>query len=131
MTIKRNEHPSIENFKQFVSEHPLLIEEINNGRQSLQTVYEQWSIYGEADKRWHTFKENNNEEQAEIEQTEDQNIVEQIVLFLRQFKIDDIQNHLGQLSLILESVQEMIQTFQQPAQDEKQESDYPFSFRQD
>ena len=47
-----------EEFKDFVRKRPELANYVNNGQMTWQKFYEQWSLYGEDEKVWSKFKEN-------------------------------------------------------------------------
>lgn len=46
----------MENFRQFVSKHPLLREEVRNNKFTWQNVYEEWVLYGEEDESWKKYE---------------------------------------------------------------------------
>ena len=53
----------MENFRQFVSKHPLLRDEVRNNKFTWQNVYEEWVLYGEEDESWKKYEKvetNNN-----------------------------------------------------------------------
>lgn len=39
-------------FKKFVSLHPLLRDEVKNGKRTWQNIYEEWVLYGESETIW-------------------------------------------------------------------------------
>ena len=57
----------MEEFRTFVSKHPLLRDEVRNNKFTWQNVYEEWVLYGEDDDSWKKYErvdqikpENNN-----------------------------------------------------------------------
>lgn len=50
MSVKMDE------FRVFVSKHPLLREEVRNNKFTWQNIYEEWSLYGEEDVAWKKYE---------------------------------------------------------------------------
>ena len=46
----------MEEFRAFVSKHPLLKEEVRSNRFTWQNVYEEWVLYGEEDESWKKYE---------------------------------------------------------------------------
>ncbi len=42
-------------FRSFVSLHPLLRDEVKSGKRTWQSIYEEWVLYGDGDELWGTF----------------------------------------------------------------------------
>ena len=62
----------MENFRQFVSKHPLLRDEVRNNKFTWQNVYEEWVLYGEDDESWKKYeKENTNDNTFDASFTEE------------------------------------------------------------
>ncbi len=151
-------HPSVKQFKQFVKLHPLLINEVKEGRKTWQDVYEEWVILGENHESWEDYKiaKNNNKEtvavkekstnekkqsseknneKSEESQGQSSEVLTHLVGLIKNMNFDDIQRHMSQLNGILSNVQQLMSVFQggqkqnqQPQQPPEQPHD-PFSFR--
>ncbi|OLO40769.1 hypothetical protein BTR23_04660 [Alkalihalophilus pseudofirmus] len=52
----KNLHPSIQQFKMFVKQHPLLIHEVRNGNKTWQDFYEEWTLLGEEHPNWEPYR---------------------------------------------------------------------------
>jgi len=68
----------MEDFRKFVSKHPLLRDEVRNNKFTWQNVYEEWVLYGEEDESWKKYEKidtNNNTFDASFteEKTQDNN----------------------------------------------------------
>ncbi|UOE92960.1 YlbD family protein [Alkalihalobacillus sp. LMS39] len=155
MGKKRSLHPSVQEFKKFVKEHPLLVKEVKEGRKSWQDVYEEWTLLGPDHEDWASFKKGYSKKEAtsekvlqEEEQKETSKGAESdkekensnqlnIMDLVKKININDLQHHITQFSGVLSNVQALMQTFQgqpnqqqgQQAQQQPQQED-PFSFRQ-
>jgi len=42
-------------FRSFVSLHPLLRDEVKSGKRTWQSIYEEWVLYGDGDELWGSF----------------------------------------------------------------------------
>lgn len=100
----------MEEFRKFVSVHPLLRNEVKEGKRSWQEIYEEWVLYGDGDKNWGSYKtiqENNEEKETKQD-------------FLSAMKLDNVKNVINYVKKInpdkvnntLNSVQKVIQIIQ-------------------
>lgn len=133
-------HPSVQKFKQFVKSHPLLIDEVKNGKKTWQAFYEEWVILGEEHKHWEQYKkpaqdqkDGENNEQTNRSSSE---MFEHIVGLIKHINFQDLQKHMAQLSSILTNVQQIMSLFQGgqkqngiPQRREREQPFDPFSFR--
>ncbi|MCM3713073.1 YlbD family protein [Halalkalibacter oceani] len=133
-------HPSVQQFKEFMKQHPALIAEVKANRRSLQTIYEEWSILGPEHEQWQTYRsvkaeaaqEPVEEETASNSNSTASDTLGQVMGLIRRMNVQDLQNHLAQFSSVLANVQNVIQTFQRPSNQPSQKpQDHPFSFRRD
>lgn len=96
-------------FREFVSLHPLIRDEVKNGKRTWQNIYEEWVLYGEGDELWGKFKE-------KMEDKENM----QTGSLKDMFNMDKVKNVLGyvkkidpeQLNRTLNNVQKVIQIVQ-------------------
>lgn len=108
----------MDQFREFVSLHPLLRNEVKEGKRSWQGIYEEWVLYGEKDKQWDDYmvykKEgnvNNDEDAYKTEKKQD---------LLSAMKLDNVRNVIDYVKKInpdkvnntLNSVQKVIQIVQ-------------------
>ncbi|KHD84698.1 YlbD family protein [Heyndrickxia ginsengihumi] len=132
-------HPSVEKFKVFTKEHPLLIQEVRQGQKTLQEFYEDWFLLGEDDPYWERYKEGNKiEKEADTEKSTEkssENWFSQVSQFFQKMDANQVQHHLQNLSSAIGAVQGVFSQFQsneQPkAQPEQPVRNSPFSFRKD
>jgi hypothetical protein len=142
VSSKQGLHPAVQQFKQFMKEHPLLLQEVKEERKTLQELFEEWMILGEDNEQWSTYKKVHTEEPAfeqgneEMESEENSasatDALGQIMGIVRRMNVQDLQNHLAQFSSVLANVQNVIQSFQKPNNPTNRgPQDHPFSFRRD
>jgi len=138
-----SQHPSIQEFKEFVKTHPLLVQEVRSKEKTWQEFYEEWLILGENHQQWLRYRRTAERGEQNIasvgkesmdaekssEQTKD--ITKAILGFLSKYNINDIQQHLSQFSGALQNIQNIIQNFQSQPSDKQERNDFrdPFSFR--
>ncbi|TWI55807.1 YlbD family protein [Halalkalibacter nanhaiisediminis] len=134
-------HPSVQQFKEFMRQHPLLINEVREERKSLQNLFEEWSILGAEHEQWQAYKQVETNQSTDSSQDTEQDeqpsqsataTLGQIMSLLRRVNVQDLQNHLSQFSSVLTNVQGVIQSFQRPNDPPSQgPQDHPFSFWRD
>ncbi|MEB1809961.1 MAG: YlbD family protein [Bacillaceae bacterium] len=140
-------HPSVQQFKQFVKEHPLLIKEVRSGNKTWQEYYEEWTLLGADHPNWERYrkagkentydsesvekeKENPSNEKSGNEEGSSSITAANILGMLKNINFNDLQHHMAQVSSVISNVQGLMQSFQgknQPNQPPPQ--DDPFSFR--
>ena len=105
----------MEQFRVFVSKHPLLKEEVRNNKFTWQNVYEEWVLYGEEDDSWKKYEQEKEiqEESIQNNQTPDKDSVSTV-------NLDSIKSIMGYVQKInpdslnktLNTVQKVIQIAQ-------------------
>ncbi|RXI98133.1 hypothetical protein DS745_17455 [Anaerobacillus alkaliphilus] len=156
MSKRTTLHPSVQQFKQFVKKHPLLIKEVRAGKKSWQDFYEEWTILGDNEEVWKKYKKieaSDIDEEEEVESTDEKEEKDQgeskgpqfgeILSMLKSINLNDIQGHVQNLSGIMATVQGLLQSFQsnpsnqsgsnsqQTQQSQPQQNQQsPFNFRQ-
>lgn len=63
----------MENFRQFVSKHPLLRDEVRNNKFTWQNVYEEWVLYGEEDESWKKYEKQEQQDTFDTQSINEQN----------------------------------------------------------
>ncbi|RHW36527.1 hypothetical protein D1B31_17590 [Neobacillus notoginsengisoli] len=131
-------HPTVSKFKEFVSSHPHIIQEVRDGRATWQELYEDWYLLGEEDPRWTTQKEaiHSDKPAAENVDTGAGALVNQFVTLAKKMDPAQLQSHLYNLSQTLGTIQGLINQFRSapPPQQPRPEiapPPQPFPFRKD
>ena len=99
----------MDEFREFVKNHPKIRDEVRTGRRTWQNIYEEWVIYGEEDEQWRSYRQ---EIRGGSPISSDGNNIS--------FNIDSIKNIFGYIKKInpdslnrtLNSVQKVIQIAQ-------------------
>ncbi|MBU8907143.1 YlbD family protein [Desertibacillus haloalkaliphilus] len=142
MSDQRSLHPSVQKFKTFVKDHPLLIKEVRQKRTTWQQLYEEWMLLGDDDPQWEKYKKRHlKQDRSESENvessdqaTENSESITQLMSLLKKVNFNDIQHHLSQFNGLISNVQTIMKQFQGSSsnqQSESQQGQQPFSFRKD
>lgn len=143
MTTARGQlHPSVQKFKQFVRHHPKMIQIVRNGEKTWQQFYEEWYLLGEQDAVWNTYKENPVETKQAAVQTNvmhegesKKDWVGQMLTFIKNMNVDQMQQHLANVTNVIGSVQQVVQSFKggtsAPQQEQQTAQNNPFFFQKD
>ncbi|WP_100404592.1 YlbD family protein [Bacillus solitudinis] len=145
MEQQQNLHPSVKQFKAFVKEHPLLLKEVSDKKKTLQEFFEEWTVLGGEHEQWQAFRESidesssseqksgkSSEENQETKNSTSGEVLGQIFGLLKRMNVQDLQAHMAQFSSVLANIQQVMQNFQKPNQQENPQGPTdPFSFRRD
>jgi hypothetical protein len=131
---KKNLHPSVQKFKQFVKNHPELIQEVRNGNTTWQELYEDWYLLGEDDPKWGgTRNTETTEKSAEPEKKTDW--FGTIMGAVKNMDPEQLQGQINNISQALGAIQGVLSQFQgnKGGQQGSTQSgpSHPFSFRKD
>ncbi|MBB5172204.1 YlbD family protein [Texcoconibacillus texcoconensis] len=154
-------HPSVRKFKEFVKNHPNVLQDVKNGDKTLQDLYEEWMILGDNDPIWEKYKRNEqpqnddgvdqeeNEEDEEGEEDKDDSDDEKnkqdlqdLLGMMKNINLNDVQSHLEQIGGIVTSIQGIVDQFRQGSSSSSSQSNTtntnsssqsqsPFSFQRD
>ena len=113
----------MENFRMFVSKHPLLREEVRNNKFTWQNVYEEWVLYGEEDESWKkyekqeptdqvvdTFNANEKPEENQTNSTVNLDSIKSIMNYVQKINPDSLNKTLN----TVQKVVQIAQTFSGP-----------------
>ncbi|WP_428908762.1 YlbD family protein [Niallia sp. Krafla_26] len=125
-------HPSVEEFKKFVTKHPKILDEVRNGDATLQELYEDWYLLGEDDPRWENLLSEQRADQTENAKTD---WTSSILESMKKMDPAQIQHYIGHISQALQTVQGVLAQFQsgnqKPSATPQEKPNNPFFFRKD
>ncbi|MGG0717775.1 YlbD family protein [Robertmurraya massiliosenegalensis] len=128
---KKQLHPSVQQFKEFVKEHPEMVMEVRKGKATWQELFEEWYLLGEEDSRWNEFKGTKEKEQDKKEW------IPQVMNAVKNVDPNQLQGHITNLSQALGAIQGLILQFQGGKQGNTtnnhstNQAPNPFQFRKD
>ncbi|TYR82607.1 cytosolic protein [Priestia megaterium] len=129
---KRELHPSVVEFKQFVKAHPKLIEEVRTQQKTWKELYEDWYLFGAEDSMWDAYRQE--EAKSETATEEKKDIMSTIVSSLKNMDLNQVQYHITNVNSAIANIQQVLQQFQstKPANRGAQSRPgNPFGFRKD
>lgn len=127
-------HPSVEQFKTFVKTNPKLLEDVRNGKSTLQDLYEEWYLLGEDDPRWDPFR--SKEATEKPESSEKTEWYHQILGVVKNMDPNQMQHYIGNISQAIGAIQSVLGQFQNgtagnPSPPSNEKPNNPFIFRKD
>lgn len=134
--VKGDLHPSIQKFKEFVRQHPKMVHDVRNGKKSWQQFYEEWYLLGEQDDVWNHYKVNGETIPSSVQEDSGEksgDFMGQMVSFLKKLDVEQVQQHLANMTTALGSVQQVIQQFQgnRVTKQQRNSENNPFFFQKD
>ncbi|MFJ8530655.1 YlbD family protein [Bacillus sp. NPDC094106] len=135
-TTKGPLHPSVQQFKEFVNHHPKMVHEVRSGEKTWQQFYEEWYLLGEKDEVWKVYKADSEAISSPVQENKDEqtaDLMGQMLSFFKKLDVEQMQQHLANVTSAIGSVQQVIQQFQgNRAQPEQRTSENnPFFFQKD
>ncbi|MBS4198834.1 YlbD family protein [Bacillus sp. FJAT-49732] len=129
-------HPSVEQFKSFVKEHPKLLQSVRKKENTWQELYEDWFLLGADDPKWAQFEDNNTEQAVSNNEPEPEqkNWMNQITGIIKNMDANQVQHHINQLSQAIGAIQGVINQFQTnnpPTINQPPANNNPFAFKKD
>jgi hypothetical protein len=127
-------HPSVEEFKKFVNDHPKILDEVKNGEATLQELYEDWYLLGEDDVRWKNLL--SGEKKSNVANDSKSDWLNNVIGSIKKMDSEQVQHYITQLSQALSSIQGVLSQFQSgnsnnSSNKPQQKPNHPFSFRKD
>lgn len=141
---KKKLHPSVQQFKEYVQEHPDLIKQVRSGRNTWQELYEEWYLFSEEDS-----KENENvgdrektseppkEDTSPKEESPKKDWMGTVLGAVKNMDPNQLQHHIMSISSALGAIQGVITSLQgggsvqNPPKKNVSPPSHPFQFRQD
>ncbi|WP_033829331.1 YlbD family protein [Bacillus andreraoultii] len=133
--MAKEKNPSIEQFKNFVKKHPKLIQKVKNGEGSWQELFEEWYLLGEDDPKWKKYRINGTFEKSKLENEQEQIkeaknvLIDQLLLYIKNMDMKQLQNYLGQMSEAIESLQNLLGQLKNNGEKEEMNRTLPVSDR--
>lgn len=131
---KHKLHPSVEEFKKFVTNNPKILDEVRNGNATLQELYEDWYLLGEDDRRWENLLADQSSKKVTSEAKSDW--LSSVLGSMKKMDPDQVQHYIAHLSQALNAVQGLLGQFQSGNSKKSsitphQKQNHPFIFRKD
>lgn len=133
---KKSLHPSVKKFKEFVKEHPEVLQEVRKGNTTLQDMYEDWYLLGEDDPKWGKTADKAKVKTGDgDEQEKKTDWVGTIMSAVKNMDPEQLQGQINNISQALGAVQGVLSQFQGNKGGQRGSKttgpEHPFSFRKD
>ncbi|WP_010282738.1 YlbD family protein [Bacillus timonensis] len=124
-------HPSIQEFKDFVKKHPILVQEVRKGTYTWQDVYEDWFLLGEEDEKWKKFKDKDNK----TEESGNKDFIGKIFSTFKNADMNNLQQQISHVGEAISTIQAVIHQFRGEEKSNNSRPsnrpNHPFAFRKD
>lgn len=99
-------HPTVEEFKEFMNNHPTLVLELRKSGDSLQDYYNKWVEHGEDSSVWNLDKAKD-----QMADTKDKDFFHQIIKYTENIDINKIEGRVKQFNKALDTIQLLLGNF--------------------
>ncbi|WP_042145045.1 YlbD family protein [Paucisalibacillus sp. EB02] len=123
--------PTIQQFRDFINQHPKLRKEIRRTGRSWQEYYEKWMLLGEKDAFWDDYKEDEDSFHSEDKEKNKSDFLNQLMKYAENMDIDKVQKQVHQLSGTISTIQELIDQYQGAKKGSRHEESNPFGWFRD
>ncbi|MDQ0272397.1 YlbD family protein [Cytobacillus purgationiresistens] len=136
---KKQLHPSVEQFKEFVKGNPAMIKQVRAGNSTWQELYEEWYLLGEEDSKWASLgKEKDEGGTKEDTESKQPDWMENVMGSLKKMDVNQMQGYIANMSQALAAIQGVISQFQGGSSpkggvssNSSQQKPNPFTFNKD
>jgi hypothetical protein len=141
---KKQLHPSVKKFKEYVRAHPELIKQVRSGTNTWQELYEEWYLFGEDDSKGNgnvddgnQSTEDSKEESSPKEESSKKDWMSTVLGAVRNMDPNQLQHHIVSISSAIGAIQGVISSLQggssvqNPPKKSVSPPSHPFQFRQD
>ncbi|WP_019242432.1 MULTISPECIES: spore coat protein YlbD [Bacillus] len=137
--MSNKEDHSIEEFKDFVKNHPALVKDVRRGIYTWQEVFEDWYILGGEDRLWDEYRDSDavnlsDSEKKDKEEKVEKDMLSSIFDSLKNVDVQSMQKHVSNLSQALGTISGVISQFQKTtpqSESEQPKQQNPLSLRRD
>ena len=104
---------SVQQFKVFMEQHPLLLQEVRQGKRTMQETYEQFILLGADDPSWHKYHAATKNKEKETNQEEAGHLTKKIWKHIEKLDMNQLESHINDLNGAIENVVVLIDQFKQ------------------
>lgn len=133
-------HPTVEQFKDFVKEHPLLVKSVRQNEHNWQELFEDWYLLGGDDPRWLAYREDGAKRTEQPKKEEENKWMKYVTGALKNMDPSQMQAHINNLSGAIGAIQGVLAQFgsenkhnaeTESVPEESSQPRSPFFFRKD
>lgn len=143
--MAKRKRPSVDRFREFVKEHPFLVNEVRNKQATWQELFEEWYLLGEDHPRWQADvsvdkSEVNSEAPSLPVEKGDQSteLIGSLMSAVKNMDMGQIQQYITNANQAIGAIQGVLSAFQgnksedtSPPKKEREQRANPFLFTKD
>ncbi|WP_057915074.1 YlbD family protein [Peribacillus muralis] len=142
--MAKKKRPSVDGFREFVKEHPYLVNEVRNKQATWQELFEEWYLLGEDHPRWQVQGSmndslvNTESPSQPAEKGESTELIGSIMSAVKNMDMGQIQQYITNANQAIGAIQGVLSAFQgnkpsdsSPPSKEKEQRSNPFLFTKD
>lgn len=99
----------MEEFRLFVSKHPLLRDEVRSNKMTWQNIYEEWVLYGEEDDSWKKYEKEEVKQETSNQETENDTVnldsIKSIMNYVQKINPDNLNKTLNTVQKVIQIAQ--------------------------
>lgn len=114
-------HPSVQQFKEFVDEHPKVKEQLRKNHKLIQSYYEKWVILGEDDPFWESLSTDKKESS-----TKKTDWIKQISVLMEEMDWEEVSRHIDELNGAIVQFQQLLSKVKKESKQKNEEFEYPY-----
>ncbi|MDM5295577.1 YlbD family protein [Peribacillus simplex] len=143
--MAKRKRPSVDRFREFVKEHPFLVNEVRNKQATWQELFEEWYLLGEDHPRWQAdvsvdkSKVNSEAPSPPVEKGDQSTeLIGSLMSAVKNMDMGQIQQYITNANQAIGAIQGVLSAFQgnksedtSPPKKEKEQRANPFLFTKD
>ncbi|WP_285766491.1 YlbD family protein [Peribacillus sp. SI8-4] len=142
--MAKKKRPSVDRFREFVKEHPYLVNEVRSKQATWQELFEEWYLLGEEHPRWRAEGKlqdpivNAGSPSQPMEKEESTELLGSIMSAVKNMDMGQIQQYITNANQAIGAIQGVLSAFQgnksgdsPPPSKEKEQRSNPFIFTKD
>ncbi|MBH0229023.1 YlbD family protein [Halobacillus yeomjeoni] len=118
---KQSLHPSVQQFKKFVNDHPKVKEKLRKDHKLIQSFYEKWVILGEDDPFWSSLPSVKKEEPGNK-----MDWIKQLGTLMEEIDWQEVSRHIEDLNGAIGQFQQLISNVKKESKAKREEMQYPY-----
>ncbi|MYL19066.1 hypothetical protein GLW04_04140 [Halobacillus litoralis] len=115
-------HPSVQQFKAFVDQHPSVKNQLRKNHKLIQSYYEKFMILGEDDPFW----ENLPEDDKRSESTKKMDWLKQLGVLMEDVNWEEVSKQIDELNGAIGQFQQFMTDVRKTREKDEQEFEYPY-----
>ncbi|MGG4266460.1 YlbD family protein [Peribacillus simplex] len=142
--MAKRKRPSVDRFREFVKEHPYLVNEVRNKQATWQELFEEWYLLGEDHPRWQAdvsvdeSKVNSESPSPPVKGDQNTELIGTLMSAVKNMDMGQIQQYITNANQAIGAIQGVLSAFQGNKSDdtstpkkEREQRTNPFLFTKD